>query len=84
MGSSEDRPAVSVILLGPPPHGSDASPIDSELPVIDLCVDERLAEQYAHQPGRLRELAAATGSWPLYRVARDLTYSGKRKRKCRR
>lgn len=47
---------------------------------VPLTPDERLAQQYAHQPGRLLDLAAATGNRALFAIARDLTRKEKRGR----
>lgn len=48
-----------------------------------LTPDERLAEQYSHQPGRLLELAAATGNRALHAIARDLLRKEKRPKQLR-
>lgn len=47
---------------------------------VPLTPDERLAEQYANQPARLLDLAAATGNRALYAIALDLARKEKRGR----
>jgi hypothetical protein len=48
---------------------------------VPLTPDERLAQQYAHQPGRLLELAAATGNRALHAIALDMVRKEPRPRR---